>query len=167
MKRVIAVMAAVLASLAMGAGQAAAWVPPPINLPVRSDSLVFNAKADPPSNPITIYSPGDGKRYLARLEPSEDANGGVFMLQVVLTPEGEPDHANLLEPKGDWHGAQPYMIYAEDLTRPSIFGASRVFRLPELKMTLTIVLGDGVARRSGDGYAFDKVNVGIQYAALY
>jgi len=78
--------------------------------------------------PLTLH----GITYWARLQPLDNVKGDIVVVDLIVT-RGRVDHGhNLLEPKGHWHGIQPFDFGGRDLAHgidPSVYGADRVFRI--------------------------------------
>jgi hypothetical protein len=89
-----------------------------------------------PANHAELLWPGgasasfsaNGTTYWATLKPEKDVDGNIVLIDLVLTRTGRA--RNLLEPKGNWHGIQPFDFGARDFrhgaTR-SIYGTDRIF----------------------------------------
>jgi hypothetical protein len=91
-----------------------------------------------------VKSARNRRAYELRLEPEIDIANDIAGWNVLLY-ESEVAKHNLLEPRGTWHGLQPFMIVAADLTEgleKSVFGAQRTLRVSDRQLIVRIQLED-------------------------
>jgi hypothetical protein len=113
-KPLLALLVVTVASLAMTEAQAASAARTELHFPGGASAF------------LTIR----GVTYRTTLRPEKNVEGDIILVDLILTFRGEG--RNLLEPKGNWHGIQPFDFGARDLEHgvaASIFGGDRVFPL--------------------------------------
>lgn len=118
------VAAGVVVFLALAAGPLAA----PTIVP-KHFALHFLPELDAGDYTEYIVASTGVKIYVISLEPERDTRGRVAGVDLVLQDvKSSGRESNLLSPKGNWHGLQPYDFVAADLAQgaaKSAFGARR------------------------------------------
>jgi hypothetical protein len=85
--------------------------------------------------------------------PEEDLANHLIGWQAFFYSSGDRNK-NLLEPRGTWHGLQPFMIMAEDLQAGpgrSTFGAKRTINIPQLGLVVSIEVASVSTQAEPDG----------------
>jgi hypothetical protein len=91
-----------------------------------------------PEQHIVLLKSTQGVIYRLSLVPDSDNGKHVVVMDLVLARSDKKASvydSNLLEPKGMWHGYEPFIFAAHDYVRgaqKSIYGATRVMRLQDL-----------------------------------
>lgn len=97
------------------------------------------------------------------LKPEYDVGGRLLGWDLILQTATRPSR-NLLEPRGNWRGLQPWMLRANDLAAgpdKSAFGRERTFR-PADRMLIAIRIEDaGVATPAVGVFVIDMLRVTV------
>jgi hypothetical protein len=83
----------------------------------------------------------DGIAYRLSLAPDVDIENRVIVIDLALDRIGSGKHMNLLEPKGRWHGSQPFFFVASDFApgaRSYPDRDLRIFNLSRLGLRLRV-----------------------------
>jgi hypothetical protein len=92
---------------------------------------------------VLLKSPR-GVTYQLSLLPHYDVGNHLVVIDLVLArsdKKASTNERNLLEPKGMWHGYEPFIFAAHDYVKgaqKSIYGATRVMRLQDLGMEMRV-----------------------------
>jgi len=81
-------------------------------LSAAATTAVYTAGANPPLV-ASMRDPNSGRRYFATLTPEKDVNGRAVVVDLELRSYPGRIGPNLLEPKGRWHGIQPFNFAAD------------------------------------------------------
>jgi hypothetical protein len=112
-----------------------------------------------------IVTVGADRGIEVRLEPDFDIASGVVTWDLILRERGH-GRRNLLEPAGQWHGAQPFSLAAGDFLRGpanSVFGAARTLPIPAVNLVVRIEVKDAkVSGKDAAGfYVFSAARIVI------
>ncbi|MGB9335164.1 MAG: hypothetical protein WCB14_09170 [Candidatus Acidiferrales bacterium] len=118
------------------------------------------------ANPWSTYvQTADGRRaYRLFFEAEYNTDRVLIGVHLVLTPSrGRTVESNLLEPRKNWHGLQPYDFVAADLAQgidKSAFGAHRMIKAANPDVVVQIdVLSASVSRAAGGEYQIDELKI--------
>ena len=129
---------------------------------------------------IVLLKSTQGVIYRLSLVPDSDIGKHVMVMDLVLARSNKKVSAyygNLFEPKGMWHGYEPFIFAAHDYVRgaqKSIYGATRVMRLQDLgtEMRVKVVAVHVVPipgssfPDGGPDYEFQDLRLAISTRAL-
>lgn len=128
--------------------------------------VTYHPSSETPTWSPFVYSESGRKAYLLWLFLERDVNQRPIGVDLVLNRAGDKDwDGNLLNPRWNWHGLQPYMFVASDFSNgpgKSIFGPRRVIRVERIGILVKIdVLDAHVHAPAKDDYEFTELRMDI------
>ena len=120
-------------------------------------------------NSVALTSPTQHKILIAELIPEQDVSGNTTVISLSIRKQSGPlVHHNLLEPADNWHGYQPFNFAASDFKRGamfSMFGPSRIVRIPTLGDDLVIKVTDAAVTQSNGAQccSFERLTLSLAF----
>lgn|SRR5579862_1928033 len=135
--------------------------------------LTFPSASAGSGHQIVLSSPADLARFSASLVADGDVSGRPVVVDLVLRRSTkEADTRNILEPSGNWHGAQPFIFAASDFRQGpenSIYGRSRVFHIQEIAADVLVEVTEAVVNQNGSATfccSFERLTMTVTLAPL-
>ena len=109
--------------------------------PALATDLAFSSK-DGRAVDVRIKDPENNVSYSVSLSPERDVKGRPVVLDLSLSRADSPiGSRNLLEPKGNWHGAEPFGFAAREFRhglKSSVFGSRREIPIQDTQRVLLV-----------------------------
>ena len=103
-------------------------------------SMSFPTQREAPDT-VTLTDVANRGVYIVRLTGEKDVSGNDVVVDLSLSAASNASKTNLLEPKGHWHGYQPFFFAASDFAKgidKSIFGRIRSIPIWGTKLSLSV-----------------------------
>jgi hypothetical protein len=120
-----------------------------------------------------VLTPGGKRAYELSFEPEYGPKNEIIGLNLVLVDaqkKHEPSGSNLLDPRGIWHGLQPYDFMGRDLAQgpdKSILGTHRTLRIEDRKLVVRIDISSvKVSPLANGDYQIDQLDLAISVDKL-